>query len=179
MKLHPLPSRARELLTGTGAPPLLMAHLTVTHEVAAALLAGLSARWPELELDTEAVLFGAATHDLGKVRHPQELSAPGTRHEAEGERLLLELGIAARLARFCRSHGEWGAESPLEDLLVALADKVWKGCRIPELEDLITTRLSEQLGLERWSVYLALDDMLAEIAQRADERLRWLEGHGR
>ena len=34
-----------------------------------------------LELDTDGVLFGAATHDIGKAICTEELEAPGNSHE--------------------------------------------------------------------------------------------------
>ena len=46
------------------------------------------ARWPVLSVDHEAVLYGAATHDIGKVLHPNELDGPGNEHEKDGPALL-------------------------------------------------------------------------------------------
>jgi len=39
---------------------------------------------PALSFDADAVAFGAATHDIGKARHLEELTVPGVRHEAAG-----------------------------------------------------------------------------------------------
>jgi hypothetical protein len=125
-----------------------------------------------------AVLFGAATHDAGKARCPNELSAPGSAHEKEGERLLLSLGVAPELARFCRTHGQWGETSPLEDLSVALADKVWKGKRDSRLEDVVADRVAVLTQTERWSAYMALDDILTELTADADVRLVWQYSRG-
>jgi hypothetical protein len=114
------------------------------------------------------VLFGAATHDIGKVRHPAELSGPGSAHELAGYSLLLSLGIEEASARFARTHGSWDVpDAPFEDLLVTLADKVWKGKRVPALEE----RVSERLGGPPWETFLALDDELERIAAGADARL--------
>jgi hypothetical protein len=147
---RPLPPRARSLLEQCSALPRLIAHLTLTHDVAAQLLAGLQTHWPQLTLNRGAVLFGAAIHDIGKTVHPEELRPPGRLHEAAGEQVLLAAGISPALARFCRTHGEWNAESPLEDLLVALADKVWKGRRDEPLEQALVDRIVLATGDLQW-----------------------------
>jgi hypothetical protein len=85
------------------------------------------------------VLFGAATHDIGKVVHPGELTGPGSAHEAAGEELLLRYGVPAHLARFAAGHGSWtSADVTLDDLLVSLADQIGTGNRVPDLEDRVT-----------------------------------------
>ena len=48
------------------------------------LVEGLHRTFPSLAFDADAVLFGAAVHDFGKVRHPNELTGPGSRHEQDG-----------------------------------------------------------------------------------------------
>lgn len=161
----PLPSRARELLETLGAPPRLAAHLRVVHDVAVALTGWAADRVP---FDAEAVLFGAATHDVGKVLHPAELSGPGSAHEPAGHALLLAHGVPERLARFAGTHGSWTAAAvTVEDLLVSLADKVWKGKRVPGLE----SRFAGFLAGEPWEAFTVLDDELARIASEADSRL--------
>ena len=174
---RPLPISALELLARLDAPARLVAHLTLTHEVAGGLLEQLLRRWPTLPVDREAVLFGAATHDAGKARCVEELSAPGNRHEREGESLLLSLGVPPEWARFCRTHGAWNEESPLEDLLAALADTIWKGKRDASLEDAAFSRIATLAQEVRCKVYLALDDILTELAQDADARLAWQRNH--
>ncbi|MGZ0151114.1 HD domain-containing protein [Kribbella sp. WER1] len=149
-----------------------MAHLQLVHDVACELTDWLGTAYPTITFDATAVRFGAATHDIGKVRHPEELSAPGHLHEAVGEQLLLEAGVPPHLARFAGSHGSWSAESPLEDLLVSLADKVWKAKRVPDLEQLVV----ERIGGTAWEVFLQLDDVLDGLAAGADERLAFQNG---
>ena len=83
------------MLQRTGAPPRLVAHLTLVHDVARKLLSKLKKAFPGFKADEAAILFGAATHDIGKVKHLQELSRPGTLHEVDGAELLQELGPAA------------------------------------------------------------------------------------
>jgi hypothetical protein len=78
--LRPLPDQAAQLLEDLEAPPRLAAHLRLVHDVAHQLLAWVTGRYPALRVDREAVLFGAATHDIGKTAHIAELSGPGSAH---------------------------------------------------------------------------------------------------
>ncbi len=59
----------------------------------------------------------------------------------------------------------------MEDLLVSLADKVWKNKRVRELEDLVVGRLAEVGGRPVWEEFLALDDLLDPLGAGADRRL--------
>ncbi|WP_306208468.1 hypothetical protein [Actinoplanes sp. RD1] len=54
---------------------------------------------------------------------------------------------------------------------MSVADKVWKGQRVPELEDLVVAELARTAGRERWEAFLLLDDILGELAAGADARL--------
>ncbi|MFI7431258.1 HD domain-containing protein [Micromonospora sp. NPDC049836] len=98
--LRPLPDHVVDLLVALHAPPRLAAHLRAVHDVAAQVVDAAAERLPQLAVDPAAVLFGAATHDIGKVEHPAELSGSGSAHEAAGRELLLRHGIPAPLARF-------------------------------------------------------------------------------
>ncbi|GAA2830495.1 HD domain-containing protein [Kitasatospora paracochleata] len=171
-RIRPLPERAHELLAAVDAPPRLRAHLELVHDVAAQLLDGLAARWPQLAVDGEAVRFGAATHDIGKVRHPEELTGPGHAHEPAGADLLGELGVPPHDARFARTHASWHLPGiSTEELLVSLADKIWKNRRQTDLEDLVVARLAAASGEPSWEVFLALDDLLGRLGEDADRRL--------
>ena len=175
---RPLPDAVRDLCERLRAPPRLVTHLALVHDAAAEIVAALERRFPGLSLDREAVLFGAATHDLGKTVHPGELSAPGARHEAAGEALLIRHGIEARMARFARSHGSWeAADNTLEDLLTALADNVWKGKRVTELESRVARVIATITERKEWEVWSDLDENLDAIAADADQRLAWQRGH--
>ena len=166
--LRPLPDAAAELLRDLDAPPRLGAHLRAVHDVAWSITDRLGRRSPDLPFDTTAVLFGAATHDIGKVLHPDELSGPGRRHEAAGRDLLIRYGVPAHLARFAATHGSWDAEEAgLDDLLVSLADKIWKGARVESLEE----RVAGHLGGPPWEGFPAVDDLVRDLAAGADERL--------
>ncbi|MEV6243486.1 HD domain-containing protein [Lentzea sp. NPDC051838] len=170
--LSPLPPEAVSLLEDLQASPRLVAHLRAVHDVACQLADWVAQHHPAIPFDRAAVLFGAATHDIGKVLHPDELSGPGSAHEPAGHTLLLSRGVPEHLARFARTHASWTADDvTIEDLLVSLADKVWKAKRVEDLERLITTHLATTSGQEPWEVFLALDDELDRIASRADVRL--------
>jgi hypothetical protein len=170
--LRLLPPQVSHLLRDVGAPPRLAAHLRLVHDVAHELAEWVRQYSPGLVVDREAVLFGAATHDIGKAEHVAELSGPGSAHEKAGRALLLAHGVEPRLARFAATHGSWADDgTTVEDLLVSLADKVWKGKRVTDLEDLVVARLAGAAGSERWEAFLALDEFLGPIAADADRRL--------
>ncbi|GHJ49894.1 phosphohydrolase [Catellatospora sp. TT07R-123] len=168
----PLPGPAADLLRTLDAPPRLAAHLRLVHDVASRLTAALTAACPGLAYDRDAVLFGAATHDIGKAEHPAELAGPGHAHEQAGARLLRAHGISPELARFAAGHAHWDRGSTTEDLLVTVADKVWKGKRVADLEQLLADRITAA-GTDRWEAFLLLDTLLERLAAGADERLAW------
>jgi hypothetical protein len=170
--LRPLPDEAAKLLRELDAPPRLAAHLRAVHDVAYRLVEWVSLRHPALPLDRDAVLFGAATHDIGKTTHVAELSGPGSDHEESGRDLLLSHGVAPHHARFAATHATWTLPGlGIEDLLVSVADKVWKNKRVPELEDLVVRRLAEASGRTVWEEFLEFDDVLTSVGEGADARL--------
>lgn len=174
--LRPLPARAVALLEEVSAPPRLVAHLRAVHDVAAQLLDVVGVFG--LGVDREAVLFGAATHDIGKALHPAELSGPGSRHEEAGRELLLARQVPAGLARFAGTHASWQSpEAGAEDLLVSLADKIWKNKRVPDLEDLVVAELSRACRRPLWQVFMELDEALTRIGEDAGRRLAWQAAH--
>jgi hypothetical protein len=169
--LRPLPTIAARVLQAVEAPPRLVAHLRAVHDVAAQLVGWTARRG--LDLDADAILFGAATHDIGKAQHRAELSGPGSEHEPAGRDLLLAHGIPPELAKYAANHATWTAETELDELLVSLADTIWKGKRVTELEDLVVARLAAASGREKWDEFLELDQVLTEIGDGADERLAY------
>jgi len=176
--VRPLPDAAADLLRGLDAPPRLAAHLRAVHDVAVELTDWLAATYPAVSFDRNAVLFGAATHDIGKTAHVGELLGPGSAHEEAGRRLLLAQGVAPGLARFAATHATWTLpDIGLEDLLVSLADKIWKNKRVPELEDLVVRRLAEASGRTVWEEFLDLDDALTAVGEAAQERLAFQTAH--
>jgi hypothetical protein len=173
--VRPLPEQVESLCRTIDAPPRLIAHLTLVHDFAVSLVEEIQSVLPELSFDEKSVFFGAATHDIGKSLFRSELVAPGSGHEFAGERLLLEHGVEARLARFARTHAAWQKDASLtiEDLLVTLADTAWKGKRVADLETLISDRIAAATEKEVWDVYILIDDALQKLTAGADERLAW------
>ena len=110
--------------------------------------------------------FGAATHDIGKARHPHELSEAGTLHEGAGEQLLSEAGVSPALARFARTHGALSDEHALEDLLVMAADKIWKGRRDEAVEERLCAAISEATNAPAWDVFLRFDTLASAIQKK-------------
>ena len=175
MTVRDLPEEAQRLLVTLNAPPRLLAHLALVHDVAFEILNAFQTRWPCLKIERDAVLLGAATHDVGKCLHTNELTGPGNRHEQDGPGLLQQHGISSERSRFARTHGTWQHEPnlALEDYLVALADACWKGSRIETLEVKVSERIAETIGIETWEAFIVLDEIVAEIACRSEERLAW------
>ncbi|MEV8037479.1 HD domain-containing protein [Streptomyces sp. NPDC086182] len=166
-----LPDRVAELLIELGSPPRLAAHLRAVHDVAHQLVDWMEKRYAAVLFDREAVLFGAATHDIGKSVYVPELSGPGAAHEQAGQALLLGRGVSPELARFAATHASWTESVGLEDLLVSLADKIWKNKRVSDLEDLVVARLAAATGRPAWEEFIALDEVLSRIGDNADDRL--------
>jgi HD domain len=176
--LRALPERVNGLLVALDAPPRLAAHLRAVHDVAWQLTQTLAAQLPHLMFDREAVLFGAATHDIGKTVHVDELAGPGSAHEQAGYELLLRHGVEHSLARFARTHASWRLpDIGIEDLLVSVADKVWKGKRVTDLEQLVVDRIVAVTGREPWQAFMDLDDVLGRLAAGADDRLAFQARH--
>jgi putative nucleotidyltransferase with HDIG domain len=173
---RPLPAEAACLLRQVHAQPRLIAHLILVHDVASKLVERLAEVFPELTFDAEAVLFGAATHDIGKAIEGAELIRSGEDHPKRGEELLRKLGVPPERARFAFTHGNWttGEGVGLDDLLVALADKCWKGKRIAELETKVVNFIASVSGEPAWSCFAKLDEILQGLAVDADSRLAWL-----
>ena len=159
---------ALALLQDLGAPARLVRHVKLVAEAADALL-GAFARHG-VPLDEAFVRLGVVLHDVGKVIHRDELSNAGSAHEPAGERLLLERGVPAKLARVCRSHAQWQSlDCSLEELVIALSDKLWKGVRVPALEELVIKRAAA--NRDHWDLFIPLDAAFEEIAAGGDSRL--------
>jgi hypothetical protein len=81
--------------------------------------------------------------------------------------------VPAGVARwFAATHASWTRPGTgTDDLMVSLADKIWKNKRVPELENLFIARLAESSGREAWAELIALDELLERIGDGADRRL--------
>lgn len=160
--LPPVPEKAALLYLELVAPPRLVRHLQVVHASALMLTDGLCRRLPDLEFDREVILMGSAIHDLGKVLHPNEIDGPGRLHERDGPLFLQAHGLEPRLARFARTHAEWEGEG-IEDLLVALADTVWKGHRHDALEQGVCRAITAKSDVRDWQAWSIIDELAEAI----------------
>ena len=164
------PRAALDLLGVLGASPWLVRHHELVLEAAVLICDQLARSW-SLPFDRAAVLAGAALHDAGKIVHAEEMRAPGSEHEAAGRELLLGRGVPAGLARFCVTHAAWGApDCTIEDRLVALADKLWKGTRDEAARPAPLHAIAVAAGRPAWAVFATLDAICEAVA--ADGRAR-------
>lgn len=166
-----LPDEIASVFSTFGVPPKLYAHSLLVHDVANKLLEKLNGTWGNLNINKNLVLFGAAGHDIGKSVYINELSEEGHKHEREGFRLLRSLGFSEEKSQFAASHALWSESSTLEELAVSLADKIWKGSRVPELEDLAAAKIAAVTNRERWKVFRSLDTIIQAIVRDSDKRL--------
>ena len=166
-----LPDEIESVFSTLGVPPRLYAHSLLVHDVANKLLEKINCTWRNLNINKYLVLFGAAAHDIGKTVYINELSEEGHKHEQEGLRLLRSLGFSEEKSQFAASHALWSESSTLEELAVSLADKIWKGSRVPDLEDLAAAKIAAVTNRERWEVFRSLDTIIQAIARESDKRL--------
>lgn len=177
MELKELPNEILEILHQNQTPERLKRHLQIVYSTAYELVVVLEKQLPNVKFNKSYVLFGAATHDIGKINVPSELFESGKTHEKIGEEFLLDLGFSTQKSRFARTHGHWEAENlNIEDLLVCLSDKVWKGKRVEGLESRVRDYLIKESQLSYWDVYFELDALLEEIASKADKHLMYQAG---
>ncbi len=164
------PEDAFNLLERLGAPQRLIKHLELVGEVGGEVISKLDDLG--VQYDKLFVQVGIAIHDAGKIVHPNELEKGGNLHEAAGEKLLLEHGVDAKIARCCRSHAQYASMSvSFEELIIALADTLWKGSREADLELQVIDGVAARLRTDRWELFQTLDGVFEEIAADGDERL--------
>jgi hypothetical protein len=162
---------AKCLLQSLGAPRHLLQHVDLVGEAADLLLLALRAN--QIEVNEQFVLVGVVIHDVGKIVHPAEMTAPGNSHEPTGEQMLLAAGAPAEIARVCLSHARWSQmPATLEELIIALADKLWKGVRVSELENMVITECATRSNKDYWQLFVGLDSSFERIADRGPDRLR-------
>ncbi|KAB2867050.1 MAG: HDIG domain-containing protein [Anaerolineae bacterium] len=161
---------AYALLTQLGAPPRLIRHAELVSEAAEHLISHFSNIG--LEFDAQLVRLGCILHDAGKILHPDELEIEGTQHTTAGYELLVKHQIDPQIADFCISHEHWQTDSPsLETLMVALADKLWKGKRHTELETATIQQVTTMIGQNFWTIFMKMDAIFETIADTATTRL--------
>ncbi len=154
---------AHNLLLRMGAPQSLVTHVRLVSEAAELLLAQLQRLG--IPHDADFVRVAVVLHDSGKILHPEELDGGGDEHERAGEMLLRAQGVDPALARCCISHAQWAQmQCSLEELIVALADTLWKGKRNATLEKRVIEMISERLGLAFWDLFIELDNNFESIA---------------
>lgn len=163
-------NEAIRLLNELGATTRLVHHAQVVEEAADLVLLRLQTLG--VSCDVRLIEIGAILHDAGKIQHPQELSEPGSLHEQAGQALLLSHGVQPEVARICASHATWDSpEVTLEERVVALADKLWKGKREADLELSVIDEVAARLGTSRWDVFEPLDTTFESIAAAGADRL--------
>jgi len=158
------------LLVELGAIPHLVQHHRLVAEAATALCDELAVVGLD-GFDRTEVVVGAALHDVGKTLHPDEMHGGGSAHERSGYQLLLEHGVPERVARHAWMHAAWEGQEALEPVLVALADKLWKGKRVADLEEGAARLVADVSGWDFWSVWSEVDPIFEDVAASADERL--------
>jgi len=163
-------AEAIELLIKMGASEHLINHVRLVGEAAEILLQTCEAM--NVPIDSAFVKVAVAVHDIGKIVHFHEMSAPGSQHEPRGEKILLAQGVSPKIARCCLSHARWHKmECSLEELIVALADTLWKGKRIDALELEVIDNIARILRKDRWDVFPELDSQFEAIANEGGNRL--------
>lgn len=100
MEVRELPPEISSILTKVKASQRLIAHLRLVYDVAIEVISKVELIWPQLAFDKEAVLVGAATHDIGKAIYKEELSGSGKKHEEIGPDLLQKHGLDEAYTQF-------------------------------------------------------------------------------
>jgi len=174
LKIVELPKEIKKILNQFDTPQRLIKHLTLVNSTAFLIIEELKNEWSNLLLNEKEILFGASTHDIGKVLVTDELYKKGKKHELEGFKILKELGYEDQESRFTVTHGNWrNPNLKIEDLIVCLSDKIWKGKRVNELEEQITNKISKLTKTDFWDVSMKLELILEKITIGSDDRIAW------
>ena len=162
---------AYEFLNMLQAPEQLILHVKLVGEAADILIEALEGF--QCKLDFNFIRTGVAIHDIGKVVRHNEMFELGSEHEPEGQKLLLKNGASTKLARVCLSHARWQEmECSIEELIIALSDKLWKGKRVEVLEQAVIDKIAEYLGHDKWDIFTSLDTVFENIAAEGHKRLQ-------
>lgn len=162
------------LLRTLQAPRALVRHSELVLEAAEMLLDRLA--FLGVPVLAWYVRVGAVLHDAGKILHPIEITGGGNLHEESGQSLLLSHSVSPLVARVCLTHARWdqeilGDEVTYEELLVALADRLWKGRRDLVLEERVVAQSARRLELDVWDLFVPMDTMFESIAAGGHDRL--------
>ena len=158
-----------KLLRQNKAPNQLIKHLYLVSSVAKEISDFLINI--KVHHNQELVICGSGLHDFGKIVFTNELSSPGSNHEDKGKELLLSLGISSEIAQCCVSHAKWSETDKIEELIVALADKLWKGQRNSELELKLIDLIAKIKNQDRWDLFSDIDLFFESIADNGTQRL--------
>jgi hypothetical protein len=112
---------------------------------------------------------------LGRYCTPKSSGSQAGSTSPLEHRYLHSMVCQFKFARFARIHGTWQTDTHvvLEVLLVALADNIRKGKRIPELESRVVGELCAATAGEQWEVFATVYEILERIGSQADARLAW------
>lgn len=159
----------KKLLERNNAPVQLIKHLEIVSSVALELSEYIIKM--NVMHNQELVICGAGLHDFGKIYYPEELSKTGSNHENKGKQKLLEQNISLDIAQCCVSHALWKETDKLEELLIALADKLWKGQRNADLELKLIDIIAKIKSIDRWDIFSSMDLYFEQIADNGNKRL--------
>jgi len=140
---------ARSLLADLGAPPHLLRHVEPVGEAAEALVASFHEH--RVHLDDVFVRVSVVLHDASKIVYSGELKEPGDEHEPAGERLRT-------------------MPVELEELVIALADKLWKGVRAPDLEERVLHDAATRSGRPFWDLIVPFGSCFESVAEGSPGR---------
>ena len=151
-------------------PKRLLEHHRIVSEVASSL--ALSLNSIGLEIDTARAELMASVHDIGKSIATDELSGSGSSHEELGVGIAEDFGLPASISKICRTHSSTTTEGlDIEEIVVRLADKLWKGKRDSRFEQQAVTRFAENLGKDVWEVFMEADKIFEAVADSGHQRL--------
>lgn len=177
MSIRDLPIEAKEAFKRLDAPPRLVRHHEVVHEVACRIIEGLLKKYPEtVFFNGRIAALGAAIHDIGKVKHQGEITGPGEKHETSGPAVAKAAGLPEEIHGFARLHKAINAspkEVSTEMLIAALADVVWKGSRDNDLEALLVGRITKETLVGPFEADAVLDRIIGSIAGHSDQFLEY------
>ena len=151
-------------------PVRLIEHHRIVSEVTHALSEALNSIG--LAIDSERAELMASIHDVGKSIVTDELSGVGSVHEELGVGVAESFGLPSSVSKICRSHNSQTTDGmDMEEIIVRLADKLWKGKRDFEFEQQAVSHFADYLGKDSWEVFMEADKIFEEVADSGHQRL--------